>query len=79
MHSDGVPSAGCLARVLSATRGHLSESFSHNIFFLQDAEDLCAKKISHMFLQLKPVQGHPRWVSIEQRALVLCFCEGYTY
>ena len=32
-------------------------------FFLQDAESLCAKKISHLFLQLKPVQGHPRWVS----------------
>jgi hypothetical protein len=26
-----------------------------------------------MFLQLKPVQGHPRWVSTEQRAPVLCF------
>jgi hypothetical protein len=34
---------------------------------LQDAENLCAKKISHLLLQLKPVQGHPRWVSIEQR------------
>ena len=30
---------------------------------MQDAENLCAKKISHLFLQLKPVQGHPRWVS----------------
>jgi hypothetical protein len=40
---------------------------------LQDAEDLCAKKISHLFLQLKPVQGHPRWVSIEQRALASVF------
>jgi hypothetical protein len=34
---------------------------------LQDAENLCAENISHLFLQLKPVQGHPRWVSIEQR------------
>jgi hypothetical protein len=40
---------------------------------LQDAENLCAKKISHLFLQLKPVQGHPRWVSIEQRALASVF------
>ena len=30
---------------------------------MQDAESLCAKKISHLLLQLKPVQGHPRWVS----------------
>jgi hypothetical protein len=63
---DGVPSAGCLARVLSATRGHLGESFSQNIYF--DAEILCARKIPHLFLQLKPVQGHPGWVSTEQRA-----------
>jgi hypothetical protein len=40
---------------------------------LQDAESLCAKKSSHLFLQLKPVQGHPRWVSIEQRALASVF------
>jgi hypothetical protein len=30
---------------------------------LQDAESLCAKKISQLILQLKPVHGHPGWVS----------------
>jgi hypothetical protein len=64
-----VTSAGCLAGVLSATRGHLSYRFCP-IFFLQDVESLCAKKITHLLLQLKPVQGHPRWVSIGQRPCI---------
>jgi hypothetical protein len=34
---------------------------------------LRAEGIDSMFLQLKPVQGHPRWVSIEQRALASVF------
>ena len=38
--SDGVPSAGCLARVLSVTRDQLSESFSQNIFFARRRKSL---------------------------------------
>jgi hypothetical protein len=41
--SDGVPSAGCLARVLSATRGHLSQSFPKN-FFCKTQEVFARKK-----------------------------------
>jgi hypothetical protein len=44
--SDGVPSAGCLARVLSATRGHLSESFPHNIIFSRRRKSLREKIIA---------------------------------
>jgi hypothetical protein len=44
--SDGVPSAGCLARVLSATRGHLSESFSQSIIFTRRRKSLREKIIA---------------------------------
>jgi hypothetical protein len=54
----GVGGGGVGSGVGLAAKGHsrpLKLRISPKTFFLQDAEDLCAKKISHMFLQLKPV------------------------
>jgi hypothetical protein len=43
----GCHAAGCLARVLSATRGHLSESFSHNIYFCKTQKVFARKNIAY--------------------------------